>query len=314
MSLLATSTSRRTRPCASRSSPPIARLAPNRGRARRSGTASCTRSSWALPRRRARGARAELQRTASNPGACPRSSASSRSCCTPRPSCAPRPTRSRRVASGSRGSGAREYPATCRSCSSASRTPRTGARRRRGPRSPPVAAAQRRDRSRPLLGRTLGIRGYRQRACARMLRDLGAHDALGGRGGIHLVRADHVTPEERQLLEATAHAVLDRGRTLARATARRRSPRTAISAAIRSDGADRADRALTDAGASDGPALRQRHRRLHRRRPRVRHLACLGGANARAVVQRAGKPESSARSSPKRAAATPGHRTAPSIA
>jgi cyclic beta-1,2-glucan synthetase len=59
-----------------------------------------------------------------------------------------------------------------------------------------------------------GVSGYEDTVTTRvlgLLRDLGVRVALGGRGGIHLVSADHVSREERQLLEATAHAILTAG-------------------------------------------------------------------------------------------------------
>ncbi len=70
-----------------------------------------------------------------------------------------------------------------------------------------------------------GLSGYEDTISGRitgMLRELGAHDTLGVRGGIHLVRADQVTPDERHLLEITARAIVRAdGRSLAQQLADR---------------------------------------------------------------------------------------------
>jgi cyclic beta-1,2-glucan synthetase len=64
-----------------------------------------------------------------------------------------------------------------------------------------------------------GVSGYEDAVGARLLgvlQELGTPEALGRRGGIHLIRGDQIVPEERQLLEVTAGAVLAAdGRSLA---------------------------------------------------------------------------------------------------
>ncbi len=105
-------------------------------------------------------------------------------------------------------------------------------------------------------------------------------------GGIFVVAADQLPEAERRHLEACARVVLDTrdGSLAARLERSVEAPPKLphFEPALAADAAERPR-------PSPPAALRQRHRRLHRRRSRVRRLARARPAHSSAVVQRAGQ-------------------------
>ena len=138
----------------------------------------------------------------------------------------------------------------------------------------------------------MGVTGYeepvRERVLA-LLREGGAHELLGRAGGIHLIFSDQVHNDDTRLLDAVARVVLDETQgALAQQLESIAQPRPLLPR-FEPTGAPPAEFSRPDAPPSDGPAVCQRSRRLHRGWARIRHPPRAGDAYTGSLVQRAGQ-------------------------